>query len=232
MGFIITLVGIIWFFISLPKADKPPPSKISNYIEKIEQFALQIFNQKHKQSNFIEAETYYSFKQAPALLKKPKVTTFDEQGKERHLLVAKRANYFSNGEIKLKGKVNIKAKSGANYQIDTEEISVDTKANSLKSSKKIIYNDGKSKIIAQGMNMDYASNKMNLTGKIKIMQKGGQQILTRDLLVDQQKDNVIYQTPEKVHYQSKAANIHAKGMHYDSKAQKIKLTGGVIGLYE
>jgi Protein of unknown function (DUF1239). len=42
----------------------------------------------------------------------------------------------------------------------------------------------------------------------------------------------VYRTKEKIHYQSKLADIRAIGMHYDAKKRKIKLTGGVIGSYE
>jgi lipopolysaccharide export system protein LptC len=39
-------------------------------------------------------------------------------------------------------------------------------------------------------------------------------------------------TKEKVHYKSKTVDIHSTGMHFNAKAKKVKLTGGVTGHYE
>lgn len=237
-GFIIVLVGIIWLFISLLSslftADEQklvPEDEISNYIEKINQFVLQDFNEKQQLARFIEADKYYSFKEKPILLLNPKVITYDAKGKALYTLTAKRANYFDNGEIKFKGKVDINSKLGA-YQVNAKQLSVNVKNNNLKSDKQIIYLDEKAQVIAQGMSMKPAEEKMHLTGKITINQDGGQKILTRDLFIDQSKGRKIYQTKEKVHYQSKSLNIRAKGMDYDVKAQKMRLTGGVVGRYE
>ncbi|WXU00139.1 MAG: Lipopolysaccharide export system protein LptC [Catillopecten margaritatus gill symbiont] len=282
---------------SLFSADEPSlviPKEITNYVEKINKFILQGFNNKQQLVHFVQADKYYSFKEKPALLLEPKVITYNKEGKEIYTLTSKRANYLDDGEIKFKGKVDIDSKSGVTYQVNTKELSVNTETNNLMSDKEIIYLDEKAKVVAQGMTMKSSEDKMHLIGKTTINQGNGRKILTRDLLIDQSKTkkhyrskhkttylalgnkvysqgldmniqeglttllgkvkilqktgtkidtkkliirqvkgHEIYSTKEKVHYKSKVSDIRAKkGMHYDVKDQKIKLTGGVVGRYE
>jgi lipopolysaccharide export system protein LptA len=80
--------------------------------------------------------------------------------------------------------------------------------------------------------MDMRKEIIQLLGKVKILQNSGSKINTKDLIVDQSEGNEVYRTKEKIRYQSKVADIHATGMRYDAKNQKIKLTGGVVGRYE
>ena len=88
------------------------------------------------------------------------------------------------------------------------------------------------KIGSDGVDMDMRKEILQLLGKVKILQNSGSKINTKDLIVDQSGENEIYRTKERIHYQSKVANIYATGMRYDAKNQKIKLTGGVVGRYE
>jgi hypothetical protein len=46
------------------------------YIEKIDNFVLQEFNNKQQLVYLIEAKNYFNFKQAPALLIEPVITTY------------------------------------------------------------------------------------------------------------------------------------------------------------
>ncbi len=112
--FIIVLIGIVWFFITLASTvstsdDNININKIAKYIEKIDNFSLQEFNNKQQLMHFIEAKNYFNFKQAPASLVEPIIITYNEKGEENYTMTSKRANYLTNGEIKFKGKVNIKS---------------------------------------------------------------------------------------------------------------------------
>ncbi|MDC9715039.1 MAG: LPS export ABC transporter periplasmic protein LptC [Gammaproteobacteria bacterium] len=299
MAFIIAPISVVWLFITLVSAVFTADEKtadtdeITNYIEKIGNFALQEFNDKHQLTHFVEAKNYFNFEQEPALLIEPKIIVYNEKGERAYIMTSKRANYLDNGEIKFKDKVDINVSTGAAYKINTKELLVNTKTNNLTSQEDIIYLDEHATVAAQGMTMQVAEDKMQLIGKISISQDSGQTILTRDLSIDQSNsqkhyyaksnttylasdnkiysqgidmdmrkglvtllgkvkilqksgttidtkaliikqsnNNEVYQTKEKVHYQSKVANIHATGMRYDTKAQTIKLTGGVAGRYE
>lgn len=294
--FIIVPIGIVWLFITLVLSmftsdDNINTDKITNYIEKIDNFALQEFNSKQQLVHFVEAKNYFNFKQAPALLIEPTVTTYNEKGEESYTMTSKRANYLGNGDIKFQGKVDIKSNTGIVYKMHAKELSVNTKTSDLISQREITYFDEHSKVLAEGMTMIETKDKMQLWGKISISQDGGQEIFTRDLTIDQsnaqkhyyskrdttyvadgnkihaqgvdmnknlvkllntvkilqksgsiintknlvinQSNNKeIYSTKEKVHYQSRTVDIHSTGMHFNAKAKKVKLTGGVIGHYE
>ncbi|HIG88452.1 MAG TPA: LPS export ABC transporter periplasmic protein LptC [Candidatus Thioglobus sp.] len=268
-------------------------SKEVSYMEKIDNFALQEFGMDNQLSRFVKAKNYFHFKNSPALLLEPEVTTYDVKGNKDYVLTAERADYLDSGEIKFKGKVNIRYGSGITHKMKTRELLVSTKTDDLISNKKVTYLGENLKIVSQGMHMQTKEDKMKLTGKavikqdsgqkivtkniyidqsngqkhyyskydttylaqedtiyskgmdldmqkeimqllgkVKILQNSGTKIDTQDLTVDQSNDGDVYRTKEKIHYQSKLADIRAIGMHYDTKKRKIKLTGGVIGSYE
>ena len=305
--FIIVVIGTMWLLMqglsysfSALKSKAPPPlteneivSQEVSYIEKIDNFALQEFDENQQLSHFVKAKSYFSFKDTPALLLDPRVTTYNEKGEADYVLTSDRANYLDSGEIKFKGKVDIHSSTGVTHKMNTQELLVSTKTDDLISNKKVTYLGERAKIIAQGLHMKAKEDKMKLIGKtsinqdtgqkiltkdlyidqsngqkhyyskndttylatdnkiyadgidmdmrkeilqllgkVKILQNSGSKINTKDLIVDQSGENEIYRTKERIHYQSKVANIHATGMRYDAKNQKIKLTGGVVGRYE
>ncbi len=305
--FIIVVIGTMWLLMqglsysfNLLQGKEPALltdneviSQEVSYIEKIDNFALQEFDQDQQLSHFIEAKKYFNFKNTPALLLDPKVTIYNEKGDEDYILTSNRANYLDSGEIKFKGKVNIRSSTGVTHKMNTQELLVSTKTHDLISNKKVTYLGERAKMIAQGMHMKAKEDKMKLLGKTRINQDGGQEILTtdlyidqsngqkhyysknsttylapdnkiyadgidmdmrkeiiqllgkvkilqnsgskintQDLIVDQSGGNEVYRTRERIRYQSEVADIHATGMHYDAKNQKIKLTGGVVGRYE
>ena len=305
--FIIVVIGTMWLLMqglsysfSALKSKAPPPlteneivSQEVSYIEKIDNFALQEFDENQQLSHFVKARRYFNFKDTPALLLDPKVTTYNEKGEADYVLTSDRANYLDSGEIKFKGKVDIRSNTGITHKMNTQELLVSTKTDDLISNKKVTYLGERAKIIAQGLHMKAKEDKMKLIGKtsinqdtgqkiltkdlyidqsngqkhyyskndttylatdnkiyadgidmdmrkeilqllgkVKILQNSGSKINTKDLIVDQSGENEIYRTKERIHYQSKVANIHATGMRYDAKNQKIKLTGGVVGRYE
>lgn len=268
------------------------PQEVS-YIEKIDNFALQEFDENQQLSHFIIARSYFNFKDTPSLLLDPKVIIYNEKSEEDYVLTSDRANYLDSGEIKFKGRVDIRSNTGITHKMNTQELLVSTKTDDLISNKKVTYLGERANIIAQGLYMKAKEGKMKLIGstrinqdtgqkiltkdlyidqsngqkhyysknsttylatdnqiyadgidmdmrkeivqllgKVKILQNSGSKINTKDLIVDQSEGNEVYRTKEKIHYQSKVADIHATGMRYDAKNQKIKLTGGVVGRYE
>jgi len=305
--FIIVVIGVMWLLMqglsysfSALQGKAPAPlteneivSQEVSYIEKIDNFALQEFDESQQLSHFVKAKSYFNFKESPALLLDPRVTTYNEKGKADYVLTSDRAHYLDSGEIKFKGKVDIHSSTGVTHKMNTQELLVSTKSDDLISNKKVTYLGERAKIIAQGLHMKAKEDKMKLIGitsinqdtgqkiltkdlyidqsngqkhyysknnttylsidnkiyadgidmdmrkeivqllgKVKILQDSGSKINTKDLIVDQSGESEIYRTKERIHYQSKVANIHATGMYYDAKNQKIKLTGGVVGRYE
>ncbi len=291
--------GLSYSFTALQEKEPAPltqnelVSKEVSYMEKIDNFSLQEFNKNNQLSHFVNAKSYFNFKNTPAILIGPKVTTYDKNGNKDYILTAERANYLDSGEIKFKGKVNVHSGSGVTHKMKTKELLVGTKTDDLISNKKVTYLGENARIVSQGMHMKTKDDKMKLTGKtlikqdsggkiltkdlnidqsngqkhyyskhdttylakedtiysvgmdldmknelmhllgkVKILQNTGTKINTKDLVVDQSNDGDIYRTKEKIHYQSRLANIRAVGMHYDAKRRKIKLTGGVTGRYE
>ncbi|HAO38089.1 MAG TPA: LPS export ABC transporter periplasmic protein LptC [Gammaproteobacteria bacterium] len=305
--FIIVVIGVMWLLMqglsysfSALQGKAPAPlteneivSQEVSYIEKIDNFALQEFDESQQLSHFVKAKSYFNFKESPALLLDPRVTTYNEKGKADYVLTSDRAHYLDSGEIKFKGKVDIHSSTGVTHKMNTQELLVSTTSDDLISNKKVTYLGERAKIIAQGLHMKAKEDKMKLIGitsinqdtgqkiltkdlyidqsngqkhyysknnttylsidnkiyadgidmdmrkeivqllgKVKILQDSGSKINTKDLIVDQSGESEIYRTKERIHYQSKVANIHATGMRYDAKNQKIKLTGGVVGRYE
>ena len=305
--FIIVVIGVMWLLMqglsysfSALQCKAPAPlteneivSQEVSYIEKIDNFALQEFDESQQLSHFVKAKSYFNLKESPALLLDPRVTTYNEKGKVDYVLTSDRAHYLDSGEIKFKGKVDIHSSTGVTHKMNTQELLVSTKSDDLISNKKVTYLGERAKIIAQGLHMKAKEDKMKLIGitsinqdtgqkiltkdlyidqsngqkhyysknnttylaidnkiyadgidmdmrkeilqllgKVKILQDSGSKINTKDLIVDQSGESEIYRTKERIHYQSKVANIHATGMRYDAKNQKIKLTGGVVGRYE
>lgn len=307
MIFIIVIIASIWFLFqllsysfevisrdqSVQLTDNEVVSKEVSYLEKIDHFSLQEFDENNQLSHLVEAKNYFNFKHEPALLLEPQVTTYNDIGKPDYILSSERAHYLESGEIQFKGNVDLHAKNGATHKMYTEELLVGTKTDDLISNKPVTYLAEKGEIDAQGMYMQTKEDKMQLTGKtqinqntgakiltkdlfvdqsdgqkhyyskddttylgkgnkvyakgidldmnkelmqllgkVKILQNTGSKINTQDLLVDQSDDGEVYTTKERIHYQSKVADIRAKGMHYDTIKQKIRLTGGVKAYYE
>ncbi|SFV89028.1 hypothetical protein MNB_SUP05-SYMBIONT-5-1293 [hydrothermal vent metagenome] len=224
-------IGIVWLVVSaLFTADEQAvaePSEMINYIEKINQFVLQGFNEKQQLVHFVEADKYYNFKDEPALLLNPKVITYDVKGEEVYTLSSKRAHYLDDGRVQFNGKVNINSKSGVVYQINAKELSVNTKTNDLMSDKQIVYLDKTAKVIAQGMRTKAAEDKMYLTGKTTINQDRGQTIVTRDLLIDQTQSKKRYYSKHKTSYLASGNKIDAQGLDMDMNKDIAILLGKV-----
>ena len=147
--FIIVIIGAMLILIKLlsNSSDEVDPVLTENeimaqevsYLEKINQFSLQEFDDRQILSHFVEAKSYFNFKNRPALLLDPRVTTYDESGKENYVLSAQRANYLDSGEIKFTEEVDIHSSSGVTHKINTEELIIGTKTDDLVSHKKVTY---------------------------------------------------------------------------------------------
>jgi LPS export ABC transporter protein LptC len=178
------VIGAMWLLMqglsysfSTLQSKAPPPlteneivSQEVSYIEKIDNFALQEFDENQQLSHFVKARRYFNFKDTPALLLDPKVTTYNEQGETDYVLTSDRANYLDSGEIKFKGKVDIRSNTGITHKMNTQELFVSTKTDDLISNKKVTYLGERAKIIAQGLHMKAKEDKMKLIGKTSINQ--------------------------------------------------------------
>ena len=136
------------------------------------------------------------------------------------------------------GKTIINQDSGS--VIETENLSVShTDGKKLyKSAGKTVYNSNDNKVSAdKGIDLDMNENLMKLFGEVEILSSGGSTmggstLESFDLIIDQSNGNEVYKTNDSAHYQTQVSDIRAKRMHYDAKTKKVKLIGGVLGVFE
>jgi LPS export ABC transporter protein LptC len=236
--FIIVLVIALWLFrdnivaiYTFQKDNKQleiiKDEDITSYLEKIDDFSLKEYSNEQLLLHYIEAETYYNFKDSPIRLLNVKVTQYDEKGQENHILKSNRADILDSGEILFNGEVNILSK-GVYHEIETESLIMNTKTKQIRSNKDVIYFGENAKIIAQGMRINNANDTMLLEGNILIEQESGPIINTKDLNINLADGEKRYQTKEKSTYLSKDNTIHSEqGMDLDMKANLTKLLGKV-----
>ncbi len=236
--FIIVIAGIMWLLMELlsysfdvvtvdndkPLSDNEAVSKEVSYVERIDQFALQEFDDQQRLSHYIEAKQYFNFENSPALLIDPVVTTYDEKGKQDYVLSSDRAHYLETGDIRFSGKVDVHS-SGITHKMNTQELLVGTKTDDLISNKKVTYLGQNNKMVSQGMRMKTKADKMKLTGDTKIFQDSGQKILTKDLYVDQSNEQQHYYSDHDTTYLSEENKIYAAGIDMDAQKEVLKLLG-------
>jgi LPS export ABC transporter protein LptC len=235
--FIIVIIGAMWILIEILSYSfgKTAPvlteneivSKEVSYLEKIDQFSLQEFDNDQNISHFVQAKNYFNFKNRPALLLNPKVTTYDKSGKEEYALSAQRANYLDNGEIKFTNEVDIHSNGGVTHKINTEELIIGMETDDLVSHKKVTYLGERGKIVSQGMRMHAKQDKLKLTGKTVIYQDGGQKILTKNLHIDQSNGKRHYYSKDDTSYLAKHNKIYADGIDLNMKIELLTLIGKV-----
>jgi LPS export ABC transporter protein LptC len=200
---------------------------ITSYLEKIDDFSIKEYSNEQLLLHYIEAETYYNFKDSPVLLLNLKVTQYDEKGQENHILKSNRANILDSGEILFSGEVNILS-SGVYHEIETESLYMNSKTKQIGGNKDVIYSGENGKIFAQGMQINNADDTMLLKGDIRIEQESGAIIKTKDLNINLAEGEKRYQTKEKSTYLTKDNTIHSgQGMNLDMKANLTKLFGKV-----
>jgi len=236
--FIIVLVIALWLFrdniiaiYPFQKDNKQleiiKDEDITSYLEKIDDFSLKEYSNEQLLLHYIEAETYYNFKDSPVLLLNLKVTQYDEKGQKNHILKSNRANILNSGEILFSGEVNILSR-GVYHEIETESLVVDSKTKQISSDKDVIYSGENAKIFAQGMWINNAAETMLLEGDIRIEQESGPIINTKDLNINLADGEKHYQTKEKSTYLSKDNTIHSEqGIDLDMEENLTKLLGRV-----
>ncbi len=200
---------------------------ITSYLEKIDDFSLKEYSNEQLLLHYIEAETYYNFKDSPIRLLNLKVTQYDEKGQETYILKSNQAKIHNSGEIIFSGEVDILSK-GIYHEIETESLVMDSNTKQISSNKDVIYSGENAIIFAQGMHINNDDDTMQLEGDILIEQQSGPIINTKDLNINLVDGEKRYQTKEKSTYQSKDNTIHSEqGIDIDMKENQTKLLGRV-----
>ncbi len=200
---------------------------ITSYLEKIDDFSLKEYSNEQLLLHYIEAETYYNFKDSPIRLLNLKVTQYDEKGQETYIVKSNQAKIHDSGEIIFSGEVDILSK-GIYHEIETESLAMDSNARQISSNEDVIYSGENEIIFAQGMHINNDDDTMQLEGDILIEQQSGPIINTKDLNINLVDGEKRYQTKEKSTYQSKDNTIHSgQGIDIDMKENQTKLLGRV-----
>jgi LPS export ABC transporter protein LptC len=236
--FIIVLAAILWIYqdnilsISVLKKSTVKPElseeqvKDRPYLEKIDNFIIKEYSSDQILLHTIEADVYKSYKDSPVQLEAVKVTKFDEKQNETLTLTSNRAVLFKSGSIHFIGEVEIKTLSGISHEIDTELLVV--KGDQIKSNRDVFYLGEKSKIKAQGMDMNTNSDLVNLNGDVEILQDSGAILTTKNLLISYSSGDKRYESNEKTVYKSNENVVNAdKGVNINMKSERTKLLGDV-----
>ena len=239
-GVIIVLAVILWvyqddfFKISLLQEKTEPLVNINEvvkekpYLEKIENFLVKEYSEDQLLLHTIKAETYFSYKDSPVILLEIVVKTYDKSQQENLVLKSNRAKIMKSGEVVFNGDVNIVTKSGVLHQLDTEELTLLTESNQIKSESEITYLGINEKITSQGMEMNQDSDTMYLTGDVKIKQDFGPIINTTNLFVNHYDGNKIYQSKGKTVYSSEDNTVSSEqGIDADMNKDLLNLLGKV-----
>jgi len=236
--FIIVLAAILWIYqdnilsISVLKKSTVKSElseeqvKDTPYLEKIDNFIIKEYSSDQILLHTIEADVYKSYKDSPVQLEAVKVTKFDEKQNETLTLTSNRAVLFKSGSIHFIGEVEIKTLSGISHEIDTELLVV--KGDQIKSNRDVFYLGEKSKIKAQGMDMNTNSDLVNLNGDVEILQDNGAILTTKNLLISYSSGDKRYESNEKTVYKSNENVVNAdKGVNINMKSERTKLLGDV-----
>ena len=236
--FIIVLAAILWIFqdnilnISVFKKTTEVSElseeqiKDTPYLEKIDNFIIKEYSSDQVLLHTIEADVYKSFKDSPVQLEIVTVTTFDEKQNETLTLTSDRAVIFKSGSIHFIGEVEIKTLSGISHEIDTELLVV--KGDEIKSNRDVFYLGERTKIKAQGLDMNTKSDLVNLNGEVEILQDSGATLATKNLLISHGSGEKRYESKEKTVYKSNENIVNAdRGVDINMKTEQTKLLGDV-----
>ena len=237
---IIVLVVILWVYqddilkISLLQDKNEPLVRINEeakekpYLEKIENFLVKEYSENQLLLHTIKAETYFSYKDSPVILLEIVVKTYDKSQQENLVLKSNRAKIMKSGDVVFNGDVNIVTKSGVLHQLDTEELTLLTESNQIKSESEITYLGIDEKITSQGMEMNQDSDTIYLNGEVKIKQDFGPIIKTTNLFVNHYDGNKIYQSKGKTVYSSEDNTVSSEqGIDADMNKDLLNLLGKV-----
>jgi LPS export ABC transporter protein LptC len=239
-GVIIVLAVILWvyqddfFKISLLQEKTEPLVNINEavkekpYLEKIENFLVKEYSEDQLLLHTIKAETYFSYKDSPVILLEIVVKTYDKSQQENLVVKSNRAKIMKSGDVVFNGDVNIVTKSGVLHQLDTEELTLLTESNQIKSESEITYLGINEKITSQGMEMNQDSDTMYLNGEVKIKQDFGPIINTTNLFVNHYDGNKIYQSKGRTVYSSEDNTVSSEqGIDADMNKDLLNLLGKV-----
>ncbi|MDB9975356.1 LPS export ABC transporter periplasmic protein LptC [Candidatus Thioglobus sp.] len=239
-GVIIVLAVILWvyqddfFKISLLQEKTEPLVNINEvvkekpYLEKIENFLVKEYSENQLLLHTIKAETYFSYKDSPVILLEIVVKTYDKSQQENLVVKSNRAKIMKSGDVVFNGDVNIVTKSGVLHQLDTEELTLLTESNQIKSESEITYLGIDEKITSQGMEMNQDSDTIYLNGEVKIKQDFGPIINTTNLFVNHYDGNKIYQSKGKTVYSSEDNTVSSEqGIDADMNKDLLNLLGKV-----
>ena len=238
--FIIALTAIIWIFqdnflqISILKKSMSQSSftedlnKERPYLEKIENFSINEYSDNEKILSTINAERYFSYKNAPVELYKVKVRTFDDNQIEAAILSSKQAQIFENSEINFNGNVDIQTLNNIFHSLQSESLIFNPSNGEITSNKSVFYQGEGAKINSKGMLMNIDNDKLILMGSVSINEDSGSKIETSNLNIDQSDGKKIYRSKEKTTYRSAGNTIIAKsGIIMDMNKNLTNLVGKV-----
>jgi len=236
--FIIALAVVLWLFrdnivalYPFQKVNKQSEiiedDDITSYLEKIDDFSLKEFSNEQLLLHYIEAETYYNFKDSPIRLLNLKVTQYDEKGQETYIVKSNQAKMHDSGEIIFSGEVDILSK-GIYHEIETESLVMNSNASQISSNEDVTYSGENAILFAQGMHINNADDTMQLEGDIHIELQSESIINTKDLNINMSDGEKRYQSKEKSTFISKDNTIHSEqGIDIDMKENLTKLLGRV-----
>ncbi|SMM98735.1 hypothetical protein SPONN_1579 [uncultured Candidatus Thioglobus sp.] len=228
------IIGVFWFLISLfsmvltqEQDNILKQKKTADYIEKIDNFSLQAFNEQQQITYFIKANNYFSFKDKHTLLLKPKISTYNKDNKIDYILTSARAHYLDNGDVQFKGQVNIQSKSGVFYKINTKSLLVSAADGSIIGDEPVTYLEGNTKVTSEGIKVKSQQDIIRLVGKVHIDQGAGKTILTRDLFIDQSNSKKHYYSKNNTTYLTASNKINAQGIDINVDKKITTLLGKV-----
>ena len=231
MWFLMEILSYTFGTLKSQQAPAPTQNEVVSkevaYVEKIDNFSLQAFNQQNRLSHKVKAKSYFNFKNMPALLLMPKVTTFNELDEVDYILSSDRAHYLKNGDIKFSGDVDVQSGNGTTHKMQTEELLINSETDDLISHQPVTYLGEQTKMFSEGMHMKTKSDKLKLTGKTRITQDRGQTLLTKDLYVDQSQGQKHYYSDNDTTYLAPENKIYAKGVDMDMINKVVQLLGSV-----
>jgi len=238
--FIIVLAAILWVFQdnflkllvfqkvserSILTSEEPEENA---YLEKIDNFILKQYSNEQILLHTIQADTYYSYKNSPVQILDVEVKTFNDNQEEGLVLRSNRAEILKSGEMFFNGEVKIQTKTGVSHELDTESLIVLSDNGQIKSNKEVTYLGEAIRIISEGMEMNIDSDKMYLSGNVKIFEDSGMTVDTKNLYISHNSGEKIYKSKEKTVYRSKDTIVNSEdGIDMDMNIKLINLLGKV-----
>ncbi|MDB4138995.1 LPS export ABC transporter periplasmic protein LptC [Candidatus Thioglobus sp.] len=238
--FIIVLAAILWVFqdnfpkllvfqkVSERSTLTSEEAEKNAYLEKIDNFILKQYSNEQILLHTIQADTYYSYKNSPVQILNVEVKTFNDKQEEGLVLTSNRAEILKSGEMFFNGEVKIQTKTGVSHELDTESLIVLSDNGQIKSNKEVTYLGETVRIISEGMEMNIDSDKMYLSGNVKIFEDSGITVDTKNLYISHNSGEKIYKSKEKTVYRSKDTIVNSEdGIDMDMNIKLINLLGKV-----